>query len=401
MPIIGQIKKILLISSRLPYPPIGGDRLKNYWLLKILSKHYKVHLISITDNDVPDEFNKWASEIGLTYRIFRKSKRSFYINSLRYFINDLPLQVNYYYFKDIKDYIKSIYKDYNLLFATLVRTAEYFIDIKDRPRVIDIVDSIGINYKRSIEKTYSLKWKVIYKIEANRLLQYESRCVDNFNMSFFVNRTEMEFFNNPDKTAWLPNGANEALLHYECFDKRYSNSIVFFGKMDYQPNIDAVLWFAKNVMPLIEPSIEFLIVGANPTKSVLRLGKIYPNVKVMGYVDDPYRIINSALCVVAPMQTGGGIQNKILESMALGSINIVSSLAAEPIGAEHGRHFLVADSPKDIAHYINDIYRNPKKYEYIKSNSKNYMKENFTWSVYEKRMLELIERVLNRYTRGR
>jgi glycosyltransferase involved in cell wall biosynthesis len=94
------------------------------------------------------------------------------------------------------------------------------------------------------------------------------------------------------------------------------------------------------------------------------------------------------------MQTGGGIQNKILECMALGTINIVSSLAAKPIGAEHGKHFLVCDDPKDIADIINKINENPKNFEYLKVNAREFIKNNFTWSIYEKRLIEIIDSVI-------
>jgi hypothetical protein len=119
------MRKILFLSSRLPYPPIGGDRLKNYWLLKILTKHFKVHLVSITDQNVPKEFYDWANNLGLSYKIFQKNKKQFYLNTLKGLTtNRLPLQVNYYYLSDVQEYIDSICEDYDLLFATLIRTAK-------------------------------------------------------------------------------------------------------------------------------------------------------------------------------------------------------------------------------------------------------------------------------------
>ncbi len=97
-------KKILFLSSRLPYPPIGGDRLKNYYLLKILTKHFKVHLVSIAEEEIPKEFYTWANEIKLSYKIFKTPKYKFYLNTLKSLINFYPLQVNYYYFQDIQTF---------------------------------------------------------------------------------------------------------------------------------------------------------------------------------------------------------------------------------------------------------------------------------------------------------
>ncbi len=169
---------------------------------------------------------------------------------------------------------------------------------------------------------------------------------------------------------------------------------VSFGKMNYQPNIDAVMWFVENVLPLINKNLKFCIIGAYPTKEIKGLEKKYKKIVVTGFLDDPYEILKSSLCVVAPMQTGGGIQNKILECMALGTINIVSSLAAKPIGGIHGEHFLVIDRPEEIAQTINDIYANPHKYEHIKINSREFIKNNFTWTIYENKLMKIIQEVL-------
>jgi glycosyltransferase involved in cell wall biosynthesis len=388
--------KILFLSSRLPCPPIGGDRLKNYWLLKILSKHFKVHLVSITDQDVPKEFYDWANDLGLSYELFQKDKRQFYFNTLKgFFTNTLPLQVNYYYFKDVQKYIDEIYQEYDLLFATLIRTAKYIV-YKEKPKILDMADSIGQNYLRSAKRTTSIFWKIIYSIEGKRLINFEKYCIKNFDKTLFFNKEERDYFNLPEKTVWIPHGVNEKLLLYEKQDLKYKNCVAFFGKMDYQPNVDAVLWFVKSVLPYLNRNLKFIVVGAYPKEVIQNLPKKFKNVEVTGYVEDPYLILKSSLCVVAPMQTGGGIQNKILESMALGTINIVSSLAAKPIGAEHGKHFLVCDDPQEMADMINKIYQNPQNFEYLKVNARDFIKNNFTWQIYEKKILEVIDNVLNK-----
>jgi len=389
--------KILFLSSRLPYPPVGGDRLKNYWLLRILSKHFKINLVSINDQEIPKDFFDFVNELGLTFKIFQKNKSQCYFNTLKGLAtNKLPLQVNYYYFKDIQNYIDNIYKSHDLLFATLIRTAKYLVG-KEKPKILEITDSIGLNYLRSASKTFSSKWKTIYLIERNRLLKFEKYCIEQFDKTLFVNKEERDYFNLPQKTEWLPNGVDETLFTYEKADPKYKNFVAFLGKMNAQPNVDAVLWFVKNVLPYLKRNIKFIIVGAHPPKIIMDLSKKFENVEVTGFVEDPYLILKSSLCVVAPMQTGGGIQNKILESMALGTINIVSSLAAKPIGAENGKHFLVCDDAKDMADLINEIYDNPIKFEYLKKNSREFIKYNFSWSIYERRILDIIDGVLRTY----
>ena len=387
-------KKILFLTSRLPYPPIGGDRLKNFWLLKILSKKHKVHLVSIVDNELPVEFSKWAEGLGITYKIFKKKKFEFYKNALNFIFNKLPIQVNYYYFKDIQEYIDSIYNDFDIIFATLIRTAQYVM-FYDKPKILDMADSVALNYIKSNKSTKSIKWKIIYSLESNRLLKYEKLCIKRFDKTLFFNEEEKEFFKELQKTFCIPHGVNEELLKYEKKNAKYKNYVIFFGKMDYQPNIDAVLWFLENVLSQIDKNLIFCVVGAYPPYFLKNLEKRYKNVIVTGFIGDPYEIIKSSVCVVAPMQTGGGIQNKILESMALGTVNIVSTLAAKPIGAKKNVHLIIEDNPVQIAKIINDIYINQEKYEQMKIESKNYISTNFTWSIYEKKIIEVLEDVIN------
>jgi len=384
---------VLFITSRLPYPPLGGDRLKGYWLLNILSKHFKVDLVSITEGEVPDSFYKWANQHGIKAKIFRKKDILFYRNASRFLINRLPIQVNYYYFKDVHEYVCSVYKKYDILFATLIRTAPYIIN-KDRIKILELTDSIGIHYQRAKKKSRSLKWRIIYALEAKRLLNYERFCISKFDKVLFVNKEEMEYFGQQAKTAWMPNGVDEKLLVYDRINEKYKHSIVFFGKMDYQPNINAVTWFANNVMPHVSKNLNFVIIGINPAPSIKRLGIKSKNINILGYLDDPYEIIKSSLCVVAPMQIGAGIQNKVLESMALGTINIVSSLAAKPLGVNDKKEVLIIDDPVSMANVINDIYLNLSRYEYLKINSREFIKNSFTWSIYEKNLINLIDEVV-------
>ncbi len=388
------MKKILFLSSRLPYPPIGGEKLKNFWLLKILSKYYNVHLVSIADNEPPTEFFEWAKDLGITHKIFKKKKLEFYKNALNFVFNKLPIQVNYYYFKDIQGYLNSIYEDFDLVFPTLIRTAKYVINY-DNKKILDMSDSKALSYIKSNKKVKSIMWRVLYFLESNRLLEFEKLCIKRFNKTLFFNREEREFFGELQKTCWIPHGVNEELLKYEKKNKNYQNYIIFFGKMDYQPNIDAVIWFVENILTAIDKNLIFCIVGAYPPVFLKKLEKKYKNVRVTGFVDDPYEIIKSSVCVVSPMQTGGGIQNKILESMALGAINIVSTLAAKPIGATNNVHFIVEDNPQQIAKIINDIYIHSEQYEEIKVASKDYISANFTWSIYEKKITDVIKETLN------
>ncbi len=383
---------ILFLASRLPYPPIGGDRLKNHSLLGILARRYRVHLVALTDRPVPDAFRTWADDIGLSYRLFYKPRWKSYLHTLYgLFFNRRPLQVNYYHFKDVARYVADTAPQFDLIFATLIRTAPYAMPLS-QPKIIDMADAIGLNYLKARKASRSWFWKLIYSIEDERLMAYEKECIRAFDRILLFNKEEARYFHSPS-VVWVPHGVNERLLTYEKKDPAYARAVTFFGKMDYQPNIDAVLWFSKQVLPHLHPALRFVIAGASPTRQVRRLARD-PRIEVTGFVDDPYALLKGSLCTVAPMQTGGGIQNKVLETMALGTINIVSPLAARGIGAEHGRHWFVIDDPREMASTINKIFRTPERFQPMGEAARTFIRRHFTWKIYGEKIYHIIDQLL-------
>jgi len=383
------MKKVLLISSRFPYPPIGGDKLKNYNLIKILSKHYSIHFVSLIDRNINEQDIKFCEEFCYEYKIFKKSKYQSILNVLKSLFNNKPMQVNYYYFDDVQEYISHKVNEVDFIINTLIRTSEYVINIQSKPKFLDMVDSIALNYERSLNNVKSIFWRLIYSYEAKLLKRYEQNCIEKYSNTFFVNNKETDYWSKFGKTTWIPNGVNEILFYYSKKNEKYKNYIAFFGKMDYQPNIDAVVWFMKNVFNELNQDIKFVIVGINPTDKI----KQYENdrVEITGYIDDPYEMLNSCFAIIAPMQTGGGIQNKILETMALGSLVVTNSLGADPIvGSENNEHLIVVNDSSGFVHVINEIYFGNVDYKTLRDNAKNLIRNHYTWDSYEKRLLEIL-----------
>ena len=258
-----------------------------------------------------------------------------------------------------------------------------------------MVDSIGLNYNSSKSKTKSSFWKFIYSIESKRLLNYEKEYIKRSSTTYLFNEKEREYFKRYGRVYCLPHGVDEKLFEYNKTDDKYKNSVVFMGKMDYQPNIDATMWYMENVHTRIGDKIPLIIVGAYPSDEISKLAKKLGNATVTGYVDDPYIYAKSALLLVAPMQTGGGIQNKILEGMALGKINIISSLSAAAITAAiDKRDFIIADTPDEYITAITDIKENKESYKQIEINARELIKNNYTWQSYAKGYIEHIEELL-------
>jgi glycosyltransferase involved in cell wall biosynthesis len=385
-------QKVLLVLQRIPYPPIGGDNVTYTNLIKILGTQYDLDVVVVTNEESTQEAINFLEKYSHEYKIFKFPRWKFILNSLKTLVNFKPLQVNYFYFKAVQEYINSKIDSYDVVIAGIVRTAEYLRNCQ-KPKIFHMADSVGLNYKHSFKRTKSLFWKMIYFVEFPILLRYERKMIEIFDRTLMFNKREIEYFNSP-KIEKMPQAVKDFLLTYESPDATKEKYITFFGKMNYQPNIDAVLWFTKNVFPHLPEEISFQIVGAYPVKEILELEELSYRIFVRGFVEDPYKLLKSSICVVAPMQTGAGIQNKILEAMAVGSIVVTTSYSAFPIARKEDYVLLIADTPQEWIKLIVDIYKNPEKYSHIRKNAREYIKHNFTFEKFRDKLMLIIDEVL-------
>ncbi len=370
-------KKMLFICSRIPYPPVGGDRAKNFNLLNKLKNTYDIHLVVITSEPVSIEAQSYLDSVGEN-KVFTKNKWDF-IKSFLFGILNLPkpLQVSLYYFKDVKDYVNTQSLGCDILFSTLVRTSEY-VRMLEKPKVCDMADSIGQNYARSYKHVKSKIMAAYYYVESKFLIKYEEVIAEEFDAVFLFNKQELNNFKCKNNLVWIPHGVNESLIDYTIQSTK-EKAVGFIGKMDYQPNIDAVLWFVHNVIPLLPNDVKFYIIGAKPTPQILNLAS--ESIIVTGFMDDPFLLLSGLKVAIAPMVTGGGIQNKVLEAMALGVANIVSPLAAKPMNDLHyGSDLIVADTPEQWSEEIIRIIGDEDLRVKLERNARDYIVKSYTWS---------------------
>jgi len=279
--------------------------------------------------------------------------------------------------------------------------AKYLKGIKTR-KVIDLIDATSLYYERAAKRAPGL-WRFIYGVESKRLLRYELRMIREFDKAFIISTSDKRYLTNccglvNDSLIVLPNGANEDLFsRLDNFKKKEESYLVFLGKMNYFANVDAVDYFARKVFPLIKEQIKdikFIIVGVNPAKEIIKLGKM-EGIEVTGFVDDPYKYLEEAKVVVAPMKVAAGIQNKILEAMALGKTVVTTSLGAAGIaGGVDGKHFVIADTEEEMASKILDLIDDKSQRENIGRNARRLVEEKYRWSSIKKILLKEIGQII-------
>lgn len=410
-------RKLVMLASRSPVPAISGEKIKNLNLLKILSKHFEVHLICLNEKKLGEkDFQALKSHCHeLTMIILPAWQRLGRLASS--LLNGKPLQVNYFYSRQMQQEFDRVSKTADLVVCTLVRTAEYACDYRG-PKYLDLGDSIAQNYKQSMAKTRNWLWKLIYRFEGGRLWNYECQSVGSFNKSFLFNQNEIQKFPVKEKLVWVPHGIKEFLFEgplgaLECSVGREPGKelgkdceICFLGKMDYQPNVDAVLWFSENVMPLLPRNIRFVILGAEPSEAVQRLQERDPErIEVTGFLDDPYARMRRSVAVVAPMQTGAGIQNKVIEAMALGMVVITTARGASALeGVCSGEHLWILDDPTKMAEKIielvgemsGELSSHQQSRIAMAEKARTYVQGKFTWQAFEKVWMDTISGSISR-----
>lgn len=396
------MKKILIISYRFPYPLIDGSKIRIYNISKILAQKYQVDLLTINEGPVVDEHIKELERVFNKVIVYPFRPIRFKINTLKGLLSKNSLQIYYHHFGKVQRWIDEHYADYDMIFCFHIRMTRYLRNITDRPKVIDFIDATSINYREAQEVTKGL-WRFIYPIENRRLLAYELKMLKIFDRVFITSHYDKAYLERHadcplNHLIALPNGVRDDLFVRPPADEE-QNWIVFLGRIGYAPNVDAVSYFAHEVFPLIreKEEVKFLIVGADPTNEVLGLQSIQ-GIEVTGFVDDPYEYLERAKVVVAPLRFGAGIQNKILEAMALRKAVVTTSKGARGMTGKCGDHFLVADTPKDMAEKVLMLLRNPALRKRIGESGCRLIETTYRWDIVgEKLLAEIDEAIFNRH----
>jgi sugar transferase (PEP-CTERM/EpsH1 system associated) len=274
--------------------------------------------------------------------------------------------------------------------------AWYVQDVPDIPRVMDFVDVDSEKWRLYADyHPFPISW--LYRLEANRLARYEKRLARIYDYSLFVSEPEANLFkrlSNEGLTSVIPNGVD--LDYYATNGNHLSPPnqpvIVFTGSMDYFPNVDAVRYFCKEIFPLIQdalPAAQFLIVGRNPTHQVKQLG-CQRNVLVTGSVADVRPYLAKATLAVAPFRIARGVQNKILEAMAMKLPIVGTSLAFQGIQATSADGVRITDDPKGFAGEVTNLLKDHDLCLRCSLEARNYVERHHRWQDHGTRLESLL-----------
>ncbi|MGH7041910.1 MAG: TIGR03087 family PEP-CTERM/XrtA system glycosyltransferase [Acetobacteraceae bacterium] len=357
----GPERNLLFISHRIPYPLDKGEKIRGNNLLRHLAKSWRIHLGCLIDDPADLEHVARLREICADVAGFQIDKRRQKLAALARFRPGRPLMLDYYRHPGLHRWVAASLARtrMDIIYIYSAAMAPYALHL-DRPgKVLDMQD-IDSEKWALYARTASWPMRAVWEREARTLLAYERRAALGCDVTFLVSEPEARRFaelapETSDRVTWVENGVDlDGFSPARAFERPFAGPgphLVFTGNMDYWPNADAVAWFAAEVLPLLRARPappEFHIVGANPGPEVLRLADL-PGVHVTGRVADVRPYVAHADVSVSPLRMARGIQNKVLEAMAMGRPVVASPAAYEGVRAEAGRDLLVADGAGPMA----------------------------------------------------
>jgi sugar transferase (PEP-CTERM/EpsH1 system associated) len=377
---------ILFITHSFPYPIDEGIKIYSYYLLKELSKKHSITLLTFVESE---QEKKYASEIKRFCRkietVVHGVPKSPLKRLFNIFFQRTPFCVRQFYSQKMVRKLSEIIKNnkFDIVHFDYISMSSYRDLVGKLPSIFCLHDAMSMLFKRNISKERNLLRKLYTYSQGIKMKRYEAEVISKFNKTAVVSPVDMEYLlsykKNLDITV-IPNGVDYEYFVPLKIDEEYP-SVVFRGIMSFLPNIDAALYFKKEILPLILskiPNLKYFIVGGNPVKEIVGL-KSVPNIEVSGYVEDIRPYMAKATVNICPMRIGSGIKNKILEAMSMAKPVVATKMACAGIDVTDGENILIADAPSEFTEKIITLFKDEKLREKIGSKAREFIVKNYTW----------------------
>ncbi len=376
--------RLLFIAHRIPYPPNKGDKIRSYNELLFLSRHFDVDLVCFYGSPDDERYLPKLQAICRSVHAFHRGPVFQAASLAGGLLRRRPLSVSLYDHPDMRRAVRGLLDGhaYERIFIFSGQMAQYVPESLLPRTVIDFCDVDSHKWDNYADRMpFYLSW--FYRLEARRLLAFESAASKAALAAVFITPAELQLFRDlggAGRTVTLGNGVDTEFFAPRA-EKPVAGRILFTGAMDYFPNEEGVAWFAREVFPPLRkkfPAARFVIAGSNPTLKVKALARI-EGVEVTGFVEDMRLEQAKAHVVVVPLRIARGMQNKVLEAMACGKAVVVARKALGGINAEAGVELMTADEPGDFRACLERLLGEPALVEAMGSAARKYIISNLSW----------------------
>jgi sugar transferase (PEP-CTERM/EpsH1 system associated) len=380
--------KLLVLLSRFPYPLDKGDKLRAYYQLRYLAgQGHEICLLALSDEVVGMDALVAVRPLcrgGLYIHQLGKAARG--RGLLRALVTaGRPLQVGYFYDPVAQRLVDKLLADFrpDHVYCQLIRMTEYLRPHAGRvPATLDYMDVFSAGMARRAATAPAWQCPVL-ALEASRLAAYEAAAFGWFRHHTIISDQDRQLIAHAEKAriAIVPNGI--ALDYFQPQPLApQTHDLLFCGNMGYHPNVDAACWLAEEILPLVQqrhPGATLLIAGTTPAPRVQALAR-RPGVAVSGWLPDIRTAYAGARVFVAPMRVGTGLQNKLLEAMAMQLPCVTTPLANNALRGKSGRHLLVAEGAPALAAALIDLLADEALAARLAAAGRTFVAETYDWA---------------------
>jgi sugar transferase (PEP-CTERM/EpsH1 system associated) len=395
--------KILYICHRFPFPPKRGGKIRPFNMIKHLSAAgHEVTVASLARSPAEAEEGKGIAPYCARYEIAEVANPVQFARMVARVPTPVPSSMGFFYSATLARKVRELLarERFDLIFVHCSSVAQYVAGVRGIPKILDFGDMDSqkwLEYARY--KPFPLC--LGYWLEGRKLEREERRLAAQFDVCTATTRAEwetLESYRTGVATDWFPNGVDSSYFapSGEPYDP---DTLCFVGRMDYYPNQECMFEFCAKVLPRVQarsPQTKLLIVGADPSPEVKKLGEVR-GVTVTGSVPDVRPYLQRSALMVAPLNIARGTQNKILEAMASGVPVVVSGVAAGGVDALPREHFLVANTPEEHAEVVVRLLEDRSERARLSAAGRSRMLSHHNWDRSMQRLDRIIERCLAAY----
>lgn len=388
--------KILFLTSRFPYPALSGMKLGILNVAKAL-RDCHLTLLSFCNSNEERDFVPNDGIFAEIHKVYLPKWIS-YGNVLAALPGQVPLQLAYYRSAAFQRKLEELLPGQDGVFAHLIRTGQY-LERSDYNgvRMMLMSDAISLAYQRMAQLSGTSRlWHFLYRAELRRLLTYERTCTETFDRTWLHSDIDRKFLGlGPPSVGILPIGID--LEEFPFHPRPSGNVVAFVGNMGFSLNVDACLHFAKDILPGLRAAadVRLRVIGACP-ESVEKTLKRHAGVEVTGRVDRIADAVDGVFCGVCPVRGGAGIQNKILNYLALGIPCVTSQVGFEGLDAVDGRDLLVYQKPEEAIPLILKLYHDSSLREELAANGRTFVEKHHDWRMIHRNVREEVSELLER-----
>lgn len=387
--ILGNILKILVLSTWFPYPTNQGSKTRAYHLIRSLSRQHSVALISFQDTTIHSE---WIDHIkNFCEHVIVVPQNPFQYNRWKTrlgFLSIKPSAVYAGYFKTMSSTVAQFAREWqpDIAFAFTFVTAPYALEIDGIPRIVDMDNLLALMLHERYLQSTNLLQRLRRFLAYWKLRRYENQIYSSFDLALVcsnldVNRAQKYIRIRPDKILCIPNGVDLQVIPADSVQP-VPNTLIFNGALTYEPNLDAMRFFLSDIFPFIlakNPHVRLTITGKTDGVPIESLPHYDGKVSFSGYIENIHRAVASSMVCVTPLRQGAGTRLKILEAMAAGTPVVSTSKGAEGLEVKHNHNILISDDPQQFASYTLWLLENGEFRSKIVKEAHNLVATQYDW----------------------